>query len=122
VNPHIPEQSALKPQRKQRMQPLIFASCRVSPQFSQKSTGVLARVDAAVGAGGTSDGGVGGCRTKGAGLCTDLSCTVAPANQEQCLIVGLGAMRARSGSTRTSASRDVAFSVRSRRNRLMRAR
>lgn len=24
------------------MQPLIFASCRVSPQFSQKSTGVTA--------------------------------------------------------------------------------
>ena len=37
---HTPEQSALKPQRKQRMQPLIFASWRVSPQFSQKSTGV----------------------------------------------------------------------------------
>ena len=40
ARPYIPEQSALKPHRRQRMQPLIFASWRVSPQFSQKSTGV----------------------------------------------------------------------------------
>ena len=37
---YIPEQSALKPHRRHRIHPLIFASCRVSPQFSQKSTGV----------------------------------------------------------------------------------
>ncbi len=59
---YMPEQSALKPQRRQRMQPLILASCRVSPQFSQKSMGTALGGGAAgsrVGAGGMDGAGLG---------------------------------------------------------------
>ena len=55
------------------MQPLIFASWRVSPQFSQKSTGVACR-NAGAGVAGDGNGGAGGVVdrvTNGAGLCTE---------------------------------------------------
>jgi len=67
---YIPEQSALKPQRKQRMQPLILASWRVSPQFSQKSTGVALRAAGHGDAGGVEGGVVVDGGTNGADLCT----------------------------------------------------
>lgn len=85
----MPEQSALNPQRRQRMQPLIFASCRVSPQFSQKSTGVTAGV-------GALGGGRGGSGTAHM-MHRDAAPRLPAANEQQRLIVQLGAVRARGG-------------------------
>src|SRR6187397_705789 len=68
------------------MQPLTFASWRVSPQFSQKSVAMSADL--------RSGDRVLGCET---GLSTAAYCNSTDADQEQRLIVDLGPVRSGRG-------------------------